>query len=70
MPLLQSVWYIAAGLDIWNQLLGRYPGRYSTMKGINVQPPSYGAVVWQQDREPRCRGARLLSRFMKEWIYN
>ncbi|MGC2200869.1 MAG: hypothetical protein WA633_12085, partial [Stellaceae bacterium] len=52
LPLLQSVWYIPAGLDIWNQLLGRYPGRYATMKGIKVPPPSYGPVVWQEDQEP------------------
>jgi hypothetical protein len=52
LPLLQSVWYIPAGLDIWNQLLGRYPGRYATMKGINVPPPSYGPVVWNEDQEP------------------
>jgi hypothetical protein len=52
LPLLQSVWYIPAGLDIWNQLLGKYPGRYATMKGINVPPPSYGPVVWQEDGEP------------------
>ena len=52
LPLLQSVWYIPAGLDIWNQLLGKYPGRYATMKGINVPPPSYGPVVWQEDEEP------------------
>src|SRR5437868_10156740 len=52
LPLLQSVWYIPAGLDIWNQLLGKYPGRYATMKGINVPPPSYGPVLWQEDQEP------------------
>jgi hypothetical protein len=52
LPLLQSVWYISAGLDIWNQLLGKYPGRYATMKGIDVPPPSYGPVVWQEDHEP------------------
>ena len=52
LPLLQSVWYIPAGLDIWNQLLGKYPGRYATMKGINVPPPSYGPVVWHEDQEP------------------
>ena len=52
LPLLQSVWYIPAGLDIWNQLLGKYPGRYATMKGINVPPPDYGPVVWQEDQEP------------------
>jgi hypothetical protein len=49
---LQSVWYIPAGLDIWNQLLGRYPGRYATMKGMNVPPPSYGPVVWHQEGTP------------------
>ncbi len=52
LPLLQSVWYIPAGLDIWNQLLGRYPGRYATMKGMVVPPPSYGPVVWNRDQDP------------------
>jgi len=52
LPLLQSVWYIPAGLDIWNQLRGKYPGRYATMKGLNVPPPSYGPVVWNDDQEP------------------
>jgi hypothetical protein len=52
LSLLQSVWYIPAGLDIWNQLLGRYPGRYATMKGIEVPPPDYGPVVWQEDAAP------------------
>src|SRR5215470_11466280 len=52
LPLLQSVWYIPAGLDIWNQLLGRYPGRYATMKGMVVPPPSYGPVVWNQEQDP------------------
>src|SRR6267143_5718341 len=52
LPLLQSVWYIPAGLDIWNQLLGRYPGRYATMKGMQVPPPSYGPVVWNEEQVP------------------
>src|SRR3989442_8705482 len=52
LPLLQSVWYIPAGLDIWNQLLGKYPGRYATMKGMQVPPPSYGPVVWNQEQPP------------------
>ncbi len=52
LPLLQSVWYIPAGLDIWNQLLGKYPGRYATMKGMNVPPPSYGPVVWNREEPP------------------
>jgi hypothetical protein len=52
LPLLQSVWYIPAGLDIWNQLLGKYPGRYATMKGLDVPPPSYGPVVWNREQPP------------------
>jgi hypothetical protein len=52
LPLLQSVWYIPAGLDIWNQLLGRYPGRYATMKGLDVPPPSHGPVEWNHDQAP------------------
>ena len=52
LPLLQSVWYIPAGLDIWNQLLGKYPGRYATMKGMVVPPPTYGPVVWHQEQAP------------------
>src|SRR5579871_28000 len=52
LPLLQSVWYIGAGLDIWNQLLFKYPGRYATMKGVQVPPPDYGPVVWLEDAQP------------------
>jgi hypothetical protein len=52
LPLLQAVWYIPAGLDIWNQLLGKYPGRYATMKGMNVPPPSYGPVQWHEEQAP------------------
>ncbi len=52
LPLLQSVWYIPAGLDIWNQLLGKYPGRYATMKGMEVPPPSHGPVVWNEEQMP------------------
>src|SRR5579862_1835043 len=59
LPLLQSVWYIPAGLDIWNQLLGKYPGRYATMKGINVPPPDYGPVVWHDDAPAIREGGTL-----------
>ena len=52
LPMLQSVWYIGAGLDIWNQLLFKYPGRYATMKGVQVPPPSYGPSVWLEDTPP------------------
>jgi hypothetical protein len=62
LALLQSVWYIPAGLDIWNQLLFKYPGRYATMKGVTVPPPAYGPVVWQQDLEPIREGGSLEER--------
>ncbi len=52
LPLLQSVWYIGAGLDIWNQLLFKYPGRYATMKGVSVPPPPTGPAVWLEDAAP------------------
>lgn len=52
LPLLQSVWYIPAGLDIWNQLLGKYPGRYAQMKKLDVPLPSPDPVVWNQDQPP------------------
>jgi hypothetical protein len=50
---VQSVWYVPAGLDIWNQLLGHYPGRYASMKGMNVPPPDYGPVVTRGTLEER-----------------
>src|SRR5262245_45036852 len=52
LPLLQAVWYLPAGRDIWNQWLGRDPGRYATMKGMNVPPPAYGPVVWNREEAP------------------
>lgn len=52
LPLLQSVWYVPAGLDIWNQLLGKFPGRYAMMKGMDVPAPEHGPVVWNREEIP------------------
>ncbi len=68
LPLLQAVWYIPAGLDIWNQLLGKYPGRYATMKGMNVPPPSYGPVVWNQEEKPITEGGTAEERLHAHMI--
>jgi hypothetical protein len=68
LPLLQSVWYIPAGLDIWNQLLAKYPGRYATMKGINVPPPDYGPTVWQEDQAPIHEAGTLEERLHSQMI--
>ncbi|MEI7710893.1 MAG: hypothetical protein WCI94_05640 [Rhodospirillales bacterium] len=62
LPMLQSIWYIPAGLDIWNQLLGKYPGRYASMKGMNVPPPDYGPTVWNQDQKPLREGNTIEER--------
>lgn len=68
LPLLQAVWYIPAGLDIWNQLLGRYPGRYATMKGMTVPPPSYGPVVWNREEAPIVREGSVEERLHEHMI--
>src|SRR5438093_1243098 len=68
LPLLQSIWYIPAGLDIWNQLLGKYPGRYATMKGMTVPPPSYGPVVWNDDQPPIVEDGTIADRLHAHMI--
>ncbi|MGE0221662.1 MAG: hypothetical protein AB7F35_09130 [Acetobacteraceae bacterium] len=62
LPMLQSVWYIPAGLDIWNQLLGKYPGRYATMKGMNIPLEDKRPVVWNDDQEPLVENGTLEER--------
>ena len=62
LPLMQSVWYIPAGLDIWSQLLFEYPGRYALMKGVDVPKAGQLPVVWACDQEPRNDGKNLQER--------
>lgn len=52
LAMLQSVWYIPAGLDIWNQLAGKYPGRYASMKNMNIPLEDKRPVVWNDDQHP------------------
>lgn len=68
LALAQSVYYVPAGLDIWNQLLGKYPGRYAMMKGIDVPPPSYGPVVWNEDQAPLVEAGTLEERLHEHLI--
>lgn len=68
LPLLQSVWYVPAGLDIWNQLLGRYPGRYASMKGMNVPPPDYGPEIWNVDAAPIVTKGSLEERLHEQLV--
>jgi hypothetical protein len=68
LPLLQSVWYIPAGLDIWNQLLAKYPGRYAMMKGYEVPPPDHGPMVWNEHQEPIVRQGTIEERLHEHLI--
>jgi len=52
LPLLQSVWYIPAGLDIWNQLARPVSRALRHDEGMQVPPPSYGPVVWNEEQAP------------------
>jgi hypothetical protein len=52
LAMLQSVWYIPAGLDIWNQLAGKYPGRYASMKNMHIPLEDKRPVVWNDDQQP------------------
>jgi hypothetical protein len=67
LPLLQSVWYIPAGLDIWNQLLGKYPGRYATMKGMQVPPPAYARWCGRRTSRRSANPARSRSGCIRRW---
>src|ERR1700720_4013524 len=42
LPLLQSVWYIPAGLDIWNQLLYNRSDRSADRVPVQVPQDAYG----------------------------
>ena len=68
LPLLQSVWYIPAGLDIWNQLLAKYPGRYAMMKGFELPSADYHPVVWHQEQEPIIEAGTLQERLHEHMI--
>jgi hypothetical protein len=68
LPLLQSVWYIPAGLDIWNQLLAKYPGRYAQMKHLEVPLPCDDPVVWNQDQTPIIRDGTIAERLHEHMI--
>jgi len=68
LPLMQSVWYIPAGLDIWSQLLFEYPGRYALMKGVDVPKAGQLPAVWACDQQPRVEGGTLEERLHNQLI--
>ena len=68
LPLMQSVWYIPAGLDIWSQLLFEYPGRYALMKGVDVPKAGQLPAVWACDQQPLVEGGTLEERLHNQLI--
>ena len=51
LPLVQTIWYIPTGLDIWNQKIGKAPGHYSRGMQVAGGPPPAPVVHWP-DQEP------------------
>ncbi len=65
LPLAQTAWYIPTGLDPWNQLLGKAPGHYVRMYGLEVgnQPPQ---VHWP-DQQPEYLDGPFRDR-LNQWL--
>jgi hypothetical protein len=56
LPMAQAIWYFPQGLDVWNQLHGRFPGHYAYSAGFKEFPPDVRPAVWFEDREPLTEG--------------
>jgi hypothetical protein len=56
LPMAQAIWYFPQGLDVWNQLHGRFPGHYAYSAGYKEFPPDARPAVWFEDREPLLEG--------------
>jgi hypothetical protein len=52
LPMAQAIWYYPQGLDVWNQLHGRFPGHYAYSAGFKEFPEEARPTVWFEDREP------------------
>lgn len=70
LAMLQSVWYIPAGLDIWNQLAGKYPGRYASMKNMHIPLEDKRPVVWNDDQQPIVENGSLEERLHSYMVAN
>lgn len=57
LPMAQAIWYFPQGLDVWNQLHGRFPGHYAYSAGFKEFPADARPAVWFEDREPLVAGS-------------
>jgi hypothetical protein len=56
LPMAQAIWYFPQGLDVWNQLHGRFPGHYASSAGFKEFPADVRPAIWFPDREPLVEG--------------
>lgn len=56
LPMAQALWYFPQGLDVWNQLHGRFPGHYAYGAGFKAFPADARPSVWFEYREPTTEG--------------
>jgi hypothetical protein len=40
LPMLQSMWYVPQGLNVWEQILCEFPGHYARQEGCALRYPS------------------------------
>jgi hypothetical protein len=57
LPMAQAIWYFPQGLDVWNQLHGRFPGHYAYSAGFKEFPLDARPAIWFEDREPLVEGS-------------
>ena len=67
LPMMQTIWYLPTGLDIWNQLLGKAPGHYTRMYQLDVSKAPPPPVVYWPDQTPVGTDGTLDER-LNQWL--
>jgi len=65
--MMQTIWYLPTGLDIWNQLLGKAPGHYTRMYQLDVSKTPPAPVAHWPDQEPAATEGSLDER-LNQWL--
>lgn len=67
LPMMQTIWYLPTGLDIWNQLLGKAPGHYTRMYQLDVKTTPPAPNVFWPDQDPLPTEGTLDQR-LNQWL--
>jgi hypothetical protein len=67
LPMMQTIWYLPTGLDIWNQLLGKAPGHYTRMYQLDVSATPPAPAVFWPDQQPLPTEGTLEER-LNQWL--